>query len=547
MSEGLDAAAVLAIHRNPDGLIAIVRKRAGKTEQLWMVSRDELEGTLAIFRDWLLDGGHFSTQAYWRSAPWRDKATGLRAIGVDKQREEGRRRWGRVTENLRWLNCFSVDIDCGRTEADAKTPAQLMTVREAQRRLEDLQDAGIIPPVSIYGYSGRGLYAIWLLHDDRNTEQSVPALRHFIPTWKRIQRELVERVERAQLPADRAGSLPTQYYKLPGVIHPVTKQAAAYFITLQGDAGKKRLISYSMSKLASTLCLPCGPGEALPCGASVPEPEHFRRAKRSGSCPKRRAGYKARYRKTAEDLRVIHRHRITDGSGGWKKRDTPYTDGHRSPVYGRWKILQIFADCLVRAQYSPRELTDPRSVPPALRAEWMEELRSMAAACSPPWPDPHDSPRALENLLGTALSRFIPNKYGAQLLPPIPNRKTLCAALGITEELAEDMELQVIHHRPTLTRRKAGEIAADVKARRELLREYIEENPRTSTGEAWTLQNIRERVPGYNASQGTAGRDWRALFPNAPRRRRRRRTPGLSTLLDAMRLAPTAGGTEAGA
>jgi hypothetical protein len=517
----LDAAAVLAIHRHKDGLIAITRKAAGKTEQLWMIRPDELEGTLSIFRDWLLDGGHFSTQAYWKAAPWKHKATGLPAIGVDKHRLKGSRRWGRVTENLRWLNCFSVDIDCGRTEADAKSPEQKMTVKEARRRLEDMQEAGIIPRLSMYGYSGRGLYALWLLHDDRHPDQSAPALKHFIPLWKSIQRELVDRVERAQLPADRMGSLITQYYKLPGVVHPVTKQSAEYFITLQGDE-QKRLVSYTLGELASLMAIPCAPGAALPCGSIVPEPEHFRRALRPGSCPARREGYKARYRKTAEDMCALHLHRLTDGSGGWKKRDTPYTGGHRSPKYGRRRILALFADCLVRSYYSPRELTDPQVVPQELYDGWLAAIRSMAANCSPPWPDPEDGPRALENVLDSALAVYRPNRYGAQLIPPIPSRKTLCAALGITAELAEDLELNVLHTRPPPTRRTAAEIAAEGEARRELLRAYITENPITSTGERWSYRNIRDRVPGYDVSHETARTDWYILFPKTPRGRRRR-------------------------
>jgi hypothetical protein len=154
----------------------------------------------------------------------------------------------------------------------------------------------------------------------------------------------------------------------------------------------------------------------------------------------------------------------------------------------------------------------------------------MAEDCSPPWPDPEDGPRALENVLDSALAVYRPNRFGAQLLPPIPSRKTLCAALGITAELAEDLDLQVLHLRPTPSRRKAAEIAADGAARRELLRAYITENPYTSAGEAWSLRNIRDRVPGYDVSHETARKDKYILFPKAPRGRRRR-IPAIGGLL----------------
>ena len=54
------------------------------------------------------------------------------------------------TDTLRWLNCCYADIDCYKVG---------LTVGDTLGAIVDLQDAGIIPPATLFARSGRGLWA----------------------------------------------------------------------------------------------------------------------------------------------------------------------------------------------------------------------------------------------------------------------------------------------------------------------------------------------------------------------------------------------------
>ena len=496
----LDADSILAIHRHDDGQIAVAKKRPPDAkhpeawwEWLFMLTPSMLRGTFRAFQEWLLQDGcpHFSLQAFHRTAPagWTDKTTGLPAIGVDRYRPRGQRRFGRVTENLRYLNCLSCDIDCGRSDQDAKNDLEKVPWREAQRRVEDLQDAGVIPAMSMYGYSGRGLYAIWLLHSDRDPERSAPAYDHDVVLWKAVQAELVRRVESAPLPVDHAGSLITQVYKVGGAPHPKTGNRAEYFITAQADR-QRRLISYRLSELAAALDLQALDGDLPNQTRKLARPAQTRRVKNPGSAPLRSYGHKARHAHIASDMLTILQHRLVDGSGGWRKRSVAYADEHRSPVYGRWKILSLYAHALVRSMYSPKELRPPATVDPGTRQEILDQLRDMAAKCQQPFPeDARDHPEAILDAVLTEYQLVRSPKTGdlVQMLPPTPSTKTLLAAFGVTADLARELRLKtIVPDEVKRERDQARPLQADViQARHEWLRQYILDHPGK-----WTAQRV---------------------------------------------------------
>jgi len=510
----LDADSLLAIHRHEDGHIAICRKLPGQElEQLWMLTPADLRGTFRAFQEWLLVNSYASTQAYWRTAPkgWLHRPTGLPAIGVDKYRPIGERRFGRVTENLRWLNMLSCDIDCGRSAQDAKTELEKVPWRDAQRRIEDLQDAGVVPAISMYGYSGRGLYAIWLLHDDRNRDHSAPAYDHDVVTWKALQKELIRRVELAPLPVDHSGSLITQVYKIGGTMNPATGERARYFITAQADK-HRRLISYTLTEMAKALGLQALDGDLPDKTRALARPAQTRKAPLSRN-PLRSHGYKARHALIARDMLTILSHRLQDGSGGWQKRNQAYADGHRTPKYGRRLTLTLYAQALVRSTYSPRELLPPATIDPGTRLDFLARLREMAAKCSPPWPDePGDGGEAaFDMILDAILREYKPGSDGKQRLPPTPSTKTLCAAFGVTADLAREHELKTIRPRDVaLDADKDRPTQKElVQARREWLRLYMLDH-----GGKWTAQrvvNLSALSPYAWNNRMTANQDLNAI------------------------------------
>ena len=533
----LDADSLLAIHRHDDGHIAICRKLPGKgLEQLWMLTPADLRGTFAAFGEWLLVNSYASTQAYWRTAPqgWIHAPTGLPAIGVDRHRPIGKRRFGRVTENLRWLNMLSCDIDCGRSETDAKTDLERVPWRDAQRRLEDLQDAGLVPPISMYGYSGRGLYAIWLLHDEHNRDHSAPAYDHHVVTWKALQKELIRRVESAPLPVDHAGSLITQVYKIGGSLHPATGERARFFITAQADK-HRRLISYTLPELAAAFGMQALSGDLPDQTREQAHPARTRRAPLSRN-PLRSHGYKARHAQIASDMLSILAHRLADGSGGWRKRGEAYADGHRSPVYGRWMILSLYARALVRSMYSPKELRPPATIDPDTRQDVLSRLRDMAAHCQQPYPD--DSRDTPESILNAVLSEYKlvrSPRTGelVQILPPTPSTKTLCAAFGVDADLARELDLKTIRPRDVAldADRERPTAQERVAVRQQFLRDWILAHPNPSGGGRWTARKVRDALTPFAPypwnNHETANQDLNAIGYRMDRSRggRRRKNP----------------------
>lgn len=525
----LDVDSVLAIHRHEDGNIAIGKKLPdGGWNWLWMLTPSMLRGTFKAFQDFLMDGGHFSTQAYWRTAPegWTGPG-GLPAVGVDKHRQVGERRFGRVTENLRWLNCLSLDIDCNRSEHEAKNELEKVPWRDAQRRLEDLQDAGIIPAISMYGYSGRGLYAVWLLHDDHDREHSAPAYHHDVVTWKALQRELIRRTEAAPLPVDHAGSLITQVYKIGGTIHPKTGNAAKYFITAQADKNR-RLISYSLSDMAAALGIRSLDIDLPEATRKLADPSRRRKAPKTRN-PKKAEGYKKRHALIAQDMLTLLSHRLQDGSGGWQRKNQPYADGHRTPIYGRQRILTLYAQTLLRSMYSPRELLPPATIDTERRLDILSRLRDMAAKCRTPWPDePKDGgAKAFDIILDGILREYKPGTDGKQRLPPTPKTKTLMEAFGITAELAAEIGLQTIIPESLRAEREAATPtqAAIIQARREWLHDYILKH-----GGDWTGPRVM-RLSAFSpfswnnhftATQDLNAIGYRVRSPGRPRKERKK-------------------------
>jgi hypothetical protein len=486
------------IHRHHDGGIAFVHKVDGGLKQLWYVTPDELQGMLRPVAEFLAKNSYFSMNALHRHGPYRDKATGLWAIGVDKFRNKGERRFGRVTENMRYLNACFCDIDCGRSEAEAKNALEKMTVREVQRRVEDLQDAGAIPPFSIMGHSGRGLYVLWLLRDDRPglEKQSAPAFNWHIPLWKALQTAIENILIHAQLPVDAQGKLITQVYRVPGSIHGGTGKRVHYWVYMQGD--EKRIITYTLQELAGLLHLPSTSGDLPNETLQQAQEPAYKRAEKP--CPAKAAGWRQRHALLAEDMLTIESAR-----GGYRKRNTEYPDGHRSPKYGRWKLLTVFAQALVRSMYSPKELRPPNAIDPEARRDILERLQTMARQCIPPYPS-DNTDTTPEAILDAVIAEHTPGPDGRQALSKTPSNETLLLALGITADMARKLNLKTIRPPDVAAEARAKlPLQRDlVQARRAFARKYIEAHGSIS---ARALARLYKAAGYTGANQQTANQD----------------------------------------
>jgi hypothetical protein len=100
--------------------------------------------------------------------------------------------------------------------------------------IKTIQDEGVIPPVSLLGFTGRGMTGYWFLVDADNPYQPPRWDRgwEIQSIWRRVQNEIYQRT-RERLAADRTSMMNlTASVRLPGTIHKETRKAAEYWFPL---------------------------------------------------------------------------------------------------------------------------------------------------------------------------------------------------------------------------------------------------------------------------------------------------------------------------
>ena len=292
--DGPHDAVLHAIHRGPSGYIPLAVKDGGREwRELGAVAVGQpfLPHVLqALARD-----GYFGVNTSYRTGQrlvQRERWTPIagmqpimgRGEGLAKALKQARRWhkdeglagpeeltlvWERQTENpdtglpwqkhdshtLRWLNAAYVDIDCYTKGLD---------VGAALGAIISLQDAGKIPPASMFIRSGRGLWALWLLQDVKNPANGAAVIhgqRHEPQTpqrasaralalYGRVQHAIVERL--AHLGADLCGVDGPRYAPMPGTIKTTGTDRVMYWA--QATAAGVRPV-YTLTALAEQLGL----------------------------------------------------------------------------------------------------------------------------------------------------------------------------------------------------------------------------------------------------------------------------------------------------
>lgn len=472
----LDVESILAIHRDNSGYIGFVRKpdpsapprfdKHGKPytwDNLFSIRADDLRSMFPSLSKWLTHDSYFTVHAYHRTAPYKNTATGLPDV------------W-RKEKHLRSLTACYADIDCGRPESDE--PGAALDWRQAQHEAEALADAGIIPQPSIMARSGRGVYLFWLLRDDKDPDKLPHAWPEKVELYKTCNRALNERLRDHLLPADKVAIDAARVLRVPGSIHRKACQRVGYVIQLN-DQGKG--FSYTLPELAAALNIKALDG-ALPDDTRLlARPVQYRRIKNKGSAPLRANGKLRLNALRAQDLLTIQAHR-----GGFLKNGMKYADGSTSP--GRRLMLDFYANWLKGSGSDPSAALDA--------------LRSMAANMKPPYPDPYPDPNpSIETILEAA--------YSTGKLRRISNKK-LCPLLGITADLARELDLKTI--RPLAVEHEADQAlpiqSEMIQARRDFARQYIEEHGSLS---ARRLANLYKAAGFKGANQQTANQDLNAL------------------------------------
>lgn len=471
----LDVDSILTIHRDPKGYIGFVRKpdpnnpqldkhgRPKTIENLFSIRADELRSMFPSFVEWLANDSYYTVNAYYRPAPYKSSVTGLSDV------------WRKEKYLSRLTSCYS-DIDCGRPESEE--PGSELNWRQAQFEAGVLADKGIIPQPSIMARSGRGVYLLWLLKDEKDPKKPPAAYPEKIQLYKACNRKLNERIREKSLPADRGAIDAARVLRVPGSVHRKTGRRVEYVVQL--DQTGQGFV-YTLREIASFLDVPAVESALPDSTRALAKPPQYRRTKSPGTAPLRSKGYKALHALRAQDLLTIESWR-----GGFKRRGEKYPDGSTSP--GRRRILTMYAGFL-RGAKEPLEETE-------------KSVKAMAVNMDPPYPsDPPDE--------DPPIIKIVEDVYKANQRKW--STETLCKYLGVTDNVARNLNLQTI--RPATVAIEADQdrpLQKDIiEERREFARKYIEKHRRISSARA--LANIYKQAGFVGANHETANQDLNAI------------------------------------
>jgi hypothetical protein len=278
---GPDLSVIRSFHRGPDGFIPFAAKRDGAWHELgaWRISSDqpmipELLESLALDGYFGLNtsfrparGRVVGTRSVWEPLPLSHPEYG--ALGADfpgaehlvdkpivaTTHPETHLPFAAHTINaLRWLNVCHVDIDCYKVG---------LSVGDTIGALVDMQDAGQLPPATMFARSGRGVWAFWYLLDPGNPltgsinlfnathTPTTPQRAHprAMAMYARVQRALADRL--AHLGADLGALDGARFAPVPGTVKSSVDAKVEYW--LQGAHGHG--FAYTLPEMARHLGL----------------------------------------------------------------------------------------------------------------------------------------------------------------------------------------------------------------------------------------------------------------------------------------------------
>jgi hypothetical protein len=127
-----------------------------------------------------------------------------------------------------------------------------LTESAAVAALQALQADGKIPPPSLLIYSGRGLWPLWLLHEENRTHRPVRVTKKGdeLNRHKRTQQLLYDRL--APLGADRNALSAMRYVRMPGSLNTKSETVVRWEVQTDGHCQMPR---YSLSRLSNYFAL----------------------------------------------------------------------------------------------------------------------------------------------------------------------------------------------------------------------------------------------------------------------------------------------------
>ena len=319
---------ILAIHRGPSGYIPLAVKRDGRDWQEMgaiQIGQPFLPSLLAQ----LASDGYFalntsfstrprfipSQRETWQPIPGEPQGEQLvttTRTRISRINSRTKLPWANHdSESLRWLNVAYADLDCYKRG---------LSVGDALGAIVNMQDAGVIPPASMFLRSGRGLWALWFLLDGLNPtsgEKIVHGQRHqpwtparvtgrSVALYAKVQNAITQKLE--HLGADLAALDSSRFVPVPGTQKTNGVDRVLYWLqsTASGPA------AYTLPQLATALHVELKTREHPIIEAAIrAEPDATKNPKRQAAGLK---GWKVRWLNVVRDLEIIKRLR----EGRWE-------------------------------------------------------------------------------------------------------------------------------------------------------------------------------------------------------------------------------------
>lgn len=197
------------------------------------IPRNELRQWFPELVEQLAEDSYFSINSFWIARDKRTKKARPSLVPEFEHLPYPAQRADRATR----LNACYADLDIYKV-AGLDPEAALAAVMRMARE-------GAIPEPSLYVDSGRGLWPLWLLRDNRNPNESPPAFDSLKKLYQRINRAITLRLK--ALGSDFQANDVSRFLRVPGSINSKGKKRVAYLLPLGAD-GKP--FTYTLEELA---------------------------------------------------------------------------------------------------------------------------------------------------------------------------------------------------------------------------------------------------------------------------------------------------------
>ena len=234
---GMSLEPITRIHRGQDGFVTFHLIRDDHVVNDCAVKVSELSGIFPQFVGELEKDFYFSLNSFYRP--------GQPDTGILRHPRALRR-----AKTARYLNLMYVDIDHYKLGIESGTMAGY---------LFNMQDRGLIPPMSLIIRSGRGMWALWMLVDQHDGTMRPPtAHSHRQLLWRAVERELIRRF--ADYKVDRQVCDVSRIARVPGTVHGKSNLRVEFvWLTSSG-----RWRTHTMEEMAAFLDVPL-PNKKPPC------------------------------------------------------------------------------------------------------------------------------------------------------------------------------------------------------------------------------------------------------------------------------------------